>query len=349
MNGNGIINLFVNEKLQLPLEVGENDVYFFLKDHYNQYISLLSDNNLDSDIIKTVNKYCNLILEAIENYYYGDPIKAYNNIKSLMEQLEYNNKLVFYQKHDLNSDLYTEDSLNLYRVRKLEKDIKYDRKSLFHVPFSKRRHVSSSRFSIAGYPSLYLGTSPELCRIETNLTSNDKFLVSKFQINRSYEETKTKIYVLDLAIKPKMVIGSNLAEDTYSSKFYDFQSNEFINDYILVYPLIASCSIMVEKKDKDFYPEYIVPQLVMQWLIKKETTEGKIIYGIRYFSSRCKNPRIQGFNYVFPVKTNLINNTEDYCSILKKIFYLSKPILVSNKEPNEKLNYGKLDEIESNV
>lgn len=43
-------------------------------------------------------------------------------------------------------------------------DVKpYSRTRVLHTPYNLRSKVSTSRYSIAGYPSLYLGTSLQLC------------------------------------------------------------------------------------------------------------------------------------------------------------------------------------------
>ena len=42
----------------------------------------------------------------------------------------------------------------------------YEIEDIFHIPYNLRAKISSNRYSISGYPSLYLSTSLELCKQE---------------------------------------------------------------------------------------------------------------------------------------------------------------------------------------
>ena len=48
---------------------------------------------------------------------------------------------------------------NFYRVRQLPSIYEVEAKELFHIPISKRGIVKTQRYSIPGYPCLYLGKS----------------------------------------------------------------------------------------------------------------------------------------------------------------------------------------------
>ena len=47
----------------------------------------------------------------------------------------------------------------LYRAVDVKDKAVHDRKRVFHVPFNLRSKMSTTRYSIPGYPALYLGTS----------------------------------------------------------------------------------------------------------------------------------------------------------------------------------------------
>ena len=75
--------------------------------------------------------------------------------------------------------------------------------------------------------------------------------------------------------------------------------------YLLWYPLIAARSyISVSKKDP-FAAEYIIPQLLMQWVRCEIGSQPGIedeynqLIGIRYFSCASQKASETGFNYVF--------------------------------------------------
>ncbi len=89
--------------------------------------------------------------------------------------------------------------LKLFRVRHVDDSKTCNRCDLFHAPYDKRGKVSSSRYSIAGHPSLYLGTSLELCCEELgDLSSSDKRIASRFEIIRDQGDHKINVNVIEL-------------------------------------------------------------------------------------------------------------------------------------------------------
>lgn len=317
------IKLFQQNRLELPIKSDDRDVYSILKYQFEEYKNLLRINHVNDDELKKASVVCDSLLKAIEQYYLGTPVNAYQKVKKILDKMNNRNQLILYKKNEQFSKYSTNsDPLNLYRVRPVDEPRQYTREEIFHVPFSRRRLVSASRFSIAGYPSLYLGTSPDLSRIETGLEKRDRYIVSKFKIERELNKCETNIYVLNLAIKP-----NEIKNFVFSNDIYGIEDERFRKSYIEAYPLIAACSIMVEKKNKNFYPEYIIPQLVMQWLNEKANQDKKSIYGVKYFTCRSKNPRIKGYNYVFPVQSyDIARGVEDYCEVLSSIFKLTEPV-----------------------
>src|SRR4029077_9978040 len=89
---------------------------------------------------------------------------------------------------------------------------------------------------------------------------------------------------------------------------------------ILFWPLTATCAVRVLNKDEYFKPEYIIPQLLLQYV--KEDTK-KQIDGIRYFSNHnlaAGDSLELGSNLVFPVKTS---GPRDLCPSLTKLFTMT--------------------------
>ena len=75
---------------------------------------------------------------------------------------------------------------------------------MFHTPYNLRSKVSTCRYSIAGYPSLYLGTSLDLCCEEIHLNPHQDFaLASIFKLERTVEYSNTNIQVIELGVKPQ--------------------------------------------------------------------------------------------------------------------------------------------------
>lgn len=97
-----------------------------------------------------------------------------------------------------------DDSLKLFHVTSVSNNRPYGRGRVFHTPYNLRSKVSTCRYSIAGYPSLYLGTSLDLCREEIHLNPHQDFaLASIFKLERTVEYSNTNIQVIELGVKPQ--------------------------------------------------------------------------------------------------------------------------------------------------
>ena len=84
----------------------------------------------------------------------------------------------------------------------------------------------------------------------------------------------------------------------------------------MIWPLIFACSIKVRNNDAIFKPEYIIPQLLLQWVRSNGDIDG-----IRYWSTLVKQlpKRFKGeyFNLVLPIKES---KDEGLCSELCRKF-----------------------------
>lgn len=332
--------IFSDTKFHLPIRWNNKDFLYTLKEILDSYLEKVKQESsihhphgyadilIDISELKRVN---NLILLAVEKYLDGFPAKAYRNIKDLMKILE-NTPLKTYYKsisEQLDGDQYR-DPLNLYRITCVNDNVLYDRNRVFHTPYYLRSKVSTSRYSIAGFPSLYLGTSIDLCCEEVHLNPHQEFaLVSRFQFERQFEINQTEIKVIELAIKPQDFsiedIGNNHRNNRYIKRS-TLSDSSVRNSYILWYPLIAACSfIRVNKKDP-FSAEYIIPQLLMQWIrseINIPNSRYDRLVGIRYFSCASEKASEMGFNYVFPASGKKTQTS--FCPTLAKAFKLTKP------------------------
>ena len=100
------------------------------------------------------------------------------------------------------------------------------------------------------------------------------------------------------------------------------------------FPLLLSCMVVVSNRDDVFKPEYIIPQLVTEWVIthndKPETKKKNVlIYGIRYTSSlktdEFEFPKSKLDNIaLFPIDA-LGANGNKYCPKLVDNFSITNP------------------------
>ena len=218
----------------------------------------------------------------------------------------------------------------IYRVTRVTDNIPYGRDRVFHTPYYLRSKVSTSRYSIAGFPSLYLGTSLELCCEEAQINPHEHFTIaSRFQLNCDFERSNIEINVIELGIKPQDFLSIDRENNYLRNRTVSrdvLKKLDIYGAYLLWYPLIAACSfIRVNNKDP-FASEYIIPQLLMQWVRSEMRTskeENDRLVGIRYFSCASVRASDMGFNYVFPASGR--QTSASFCPILSKAFKLTKP------------------------
>lgn len=322
--------LFNDKKLFLPIVWDNNDFKSNLKELFDYYLNelkKLSKDSYDFFYYNIVESACYNLISAVDYYLNGFPSKAYESFEKAMRNL---------MKKPLNIDDIIKDSkeqcdiLRLFRVASVGDNRPYGRERIFHTPYNLRSKVSTSRYSIAGYPSLYLGTSLELCCEEVHINpQQDLAITSIFRLMPHV----TNIQIIELGIKPQDFLEENYRNEQFGRKI----SLKLLNtatvqtEYILWYPLIAACSyIRVNKKDP-FATEYIIPQLLMQWVrneIAHSTRDNEKLIGIRYFSCASKEASNMGFNYVFPTSGEQLCSSLPYCKVLARSFCLSKPVYI---------------------
>ena len=174
---------------QLPLERTGSSYIETLQYEFSEYISLLNDiddvdfnalfRNEGSPIIidltkrkfiSFIKKVQQTISSIISIYYEGYPDEAYKLLENLLMRNKFapsrSSVRCAYANNYLNDQLgnfflleWREELINLYRMRISKETL--SKEKMFHVPFNMREKVSSARFSIPGFPCLYLGTSLE--------------------------------------------------------------------------------------------------------------------------------------------------------------------------------------------
>lgn len=192
-----------------------------------------------------------------------------------------------------------------YRLR--EKGGVADFGDLFHVPFESRHKVGSARYSIPGYPTLYLSNSIFLAYKELGEPRYENLYVSKFLHTKQFNRTET---LLDLTSKPLW--------STPECKF------KFLARWVL----IMACSIEVGFPDSPFKPEYILSQILFQWVKNNINIGGhRKGIGVTYSSTKIVDDRVGVYGHFYNTAIAIhSSNKEGYCSMLSKQFCMTKPI-----------------------
>jgi len=295
---------FIEQKLSFPLSYKGNfsDYLFSYLDDYKQGVFELGGmSNEEFDKLEGVIEG---IKKAVDEYYQGQPAKAYSSIEKGLRLIT----------DEMNSHLESLNADKLYRLRTCEdgNSNEYSREEMFHIPFHLRTLVATQRYSIPGLPSIYLGSSAYVCWEELGRPNFSNLKISM------YRKT-SDLRIIDFGIPPSQIVDYGRNQDAIQREGIDKMLKE-INIYLIIWPLIAACSVKVKEKKHTFKPEYILPQLVLQYVTTNEYD------GIRYLSVNNSFQQTDYrllHNYVFPAKTTLSNG---HCTELKKCFQLTRGI-----------------------
>ena len=332
-------------RFSLPMRWNGQDFEKTLSALFEEYIKALTAAKKDVDCqaknrfgicvdLIAIRKLSCALLQCVKEYHRGFPATAFEMMDAVMTKLMKAPLRVYQKSGDLKP--IESDRLYLFRLRKMGDGAKHSRSDLFHVPSSARSMISTCRYSIAGYPSLYLTTSVELGKKEIGKASGD-VLVSRFKLVRRQEGLN--IRVLELGIRPQdfdeeRIEGRNRNSQGKDLSSINFESSSIRADYLRWYPLIAACSFVRANKKSPFSSEYIIPQLLMQWVRKQ--VRGNELMGIRYFSCASLRAAELGYDYVFPVSNT--DYAAGYCTVLRDAFQLT--------EPTNLKDYGSVKECE---
>ena len=322
--------IFQDKCLFLPKRWNGVDFKNELEELFQRYMKNLEENGIPNEICQEVRIITNGIIESVDEYYNGYPEKSYKCFSPLM------NSLVKKPLYSSFSQKKEEKSLTLFRAAKVNDNKPYPRDRLFHTPYNLRSKISTSRYSIAGFPCLYLSTSLELCCDEIKaIPQIDMIIASAFQ-NDIADLSFINMTVIDLAIKPQDLVPED--NYVYNEEGYK-EKGRFIDPYILYeaekryyyllwYPIIAASSYIRVNKQDPFAAEYIIPQLIMQWARTKirEYPKTTQLMGIRYFSCASEKASDMGFNYVFPTSGKLYSKEQQFCQYLVHAFTLTEPV-----------------------
>lgn len=292
-------------------QIDENDLKLFLPK---------SDKYLTKKMLLfRFERITSTLIEILDNYYKGFPDEAYKGLKKLFRNVSFISNLSdVYEGFFLIKDLSQFDEIDYYRLREIKRDeteVPFA-KDLFHAPFERRGNVKTSRFSIPGFPCLYLGRSLEVCCLET--MPKEYIFASRFEIIAKQTHTRP----LNLTIP-----------ETFTDSIYDMdnENNYDAFCFLLTYPVIQICLFEIKKEcaNDNFKPEYIVPQLLLQY-VRKEGFFNGILYTSTKVTDNKSDEMFQ--NLVLPVQQI---HKVGYCSTLKKNVKVTQPISINNTTNEE--------------
>lgn len=329
-------SLSIQKKFSLPIK---SKLYFpvFFQEHLNEYLEFLdtykNDFKIDDVLFRKVDEMCLNLSKCIFSYYEGQVKISYDYFTKSLINFDQNLLSIF----NFNTDEKIEE--NLFRARKITEEI--DSKfEIFHLPMELRTICGSSRFGIAGFPCLYLSTSIFLCLKE----------LSARRDNNSIRDTEyTNMFISTFELRKR--------KETYKIIDLSLEWNQLLElgihnaNYFLLYPVMFACSIRRSKDASAFVPEYIIPQMLLQYLISKMESSTSV-FGIKYrpcYSDPLLKDIGKEYNYVFPIDVSTAQQEEGYSQKLINSFkwiYPEKLILYQSLEIAERSLIDKLKGID---
>lgn len=292
-----IIDFLSDDFFGLPRTQGPKEDYkTFVNRIFKEFLEKLKDVEDFEDIsfsnlsiIERQNHLVDTIKSAISNYYDGKPASAFSELEKGLKSNIKNFEEILNVR-----DFFPETDFYRIRIHKLNFPLLPE--NFFHIPFDLRGKIKTQRFSIPGFPSLYLGTSSYLCWEELSRPN-----LNDFQIVRLKNTELLK--VIDLA-PPK---GDKISPYEYYK-------------YLMIWPIVFACSVRVRDYEDYFKPEYIIPQLLLQWVRKDNRIDG-ISYQTTHINFKESLSKGEFLNVVLPVKEN---KTRGLCSELEKKFLMTE-------------------------
>lgn len=312
-----LVNFFKSAAVELPRKRTGNDFCKFLFKMMQDYLAAVGTLDplcpLGSRVLadqKNIQQLADEVCLAVETHLNGKPDEARKLIRSAL------NFVSGRLSRMLSLNVPPDDMQRLFRVSELKPNEALSRERLFHLPFQSLASASSRRYSLPGTACLYVGGSLNVCMLECDINpaKPSRTGIAEFA-------PRNPIKFLDFGYRPSvvaMLAHARLLSPTKPNP----KADELVMNHAVCWPLIAASSIIREPGNPP--PEYIVPQLVLGWLL-----DGNQCRGIRYFSTRVASDTTDirwCSNFAFPVR-NPAKATAGYCPELKKLFELTMPIL----------------------
>lgn len=354
------------------------DVNFDISDKYKEEVDsflkllkLIDGNEFETEkqekikqtmkkIIGTVEKNFEVVSNIFKYHDGANPKGAQEELDDIMEKLS--NDLFIATIDDwvwlpsnngvVRTQLRITPRSQFYRVRGVEDETSYIQNNpneLFHIPLTKKAFSNNERFSIAGFPSLYLSSMLPLAWQECGYPA--KYYFSEFQYEKLCGDLKRdwdkELKFLAL-YSPEEIFAWGI-----SIKYTHFDMwLEVVSRYIKQYPLILACAFVNHSGRVSYKQEYIVPQMLMQWVQRNSDK----VQGISYFTCvdiSMLQSQWCAYNVVIPAqapyddKKYSVKLKEDFCWSKPKYFQV--PIIdgVANKGDREALYVfvGKIREV----
>lgn len=298
--------------ISLPRRRETDDYQGFVNDMLDGYLRKLDCLTYPTDLVSEVESqyaniaaFCKSAKDVVRATLAGHPHEAFQGFLDGIRPLS------TYIKRQSFAGFDTSRLGRLYRVRK-QVGATLTREDLFHIPFQHRHRVSTQRYSIPGLPCLYLAGSLYTCWAEMGRPPFNELHASAFWLSPG----KT-VSLFDLSGRPAHLLLFLSPEGDLPDHSL---TRDLITSQVLLWPLQALCSTVVRYRDSPFKPEYILPQILLQWVSQEHSLDG-----ICYYSTHVDAVTMEPFppcNLVFPARDI---KAAGRCARLRELFKMSEP------------------------
>lgn len=290
----------LTQELSLPVRITCNDnmrvKYRKMKNTYIKIINSYVGTLYSKEIVDEISIICDKINAAWLQYLKGNVESSNSMIRNLLNRkfiassgrlIDKIRKTVGNEDGDPIVEEIKGNFKNLYRIRLADGSPNFTMEDLFHIPYDARQLVSAQRYSIQGFPILYLGTTIDGCRTECGIKNNGSAYVSEFEI--LYE--RKELYVANLATMP-----SDLKRYIEEKSISQENINEYLINYIYIFPFMLACNFAIDYNGQlQFRNEYVIPQLITHALRNISCKGKEKMCCIRYLSVKNEDC----INYAF--------------------------------------------------
>lgn len=309
---------------RFPITRSNDETYYECIEHWlAKYIGDLENcQYVPSSVIDMIKQYTCGILGSLKRYYYGDILNAYKLFYDAVSSVKSNLKYTIIGESPTHRGCY----VPYFRIISLY-DSPFDYKAMLHIPYNKKSIIPQYRFSVSGIPCSYMSSSPLVSWYETGMP--DRYQLARFDATNRTE----KLLALDINAQDEYF--KICRSDATVSEVWKVLSNT-----IFTLPLTAFCSVVKNDDGSKFIEEYVIPQMLMSWVLSETD-----VIGIRYQTNkrfefgRC----ISAYNVALPATQE---DSDHYSKNLKQIFAIDD---MENQDHNKKCKLWTItvaDEIE---
>ncbi|WP_028505922.1 RES domain-containing protein [Ruminococcus sp. FC2018] len=285
--------------LDFPIVFNSDDFKHEVNRLLNSYVIALKMYGANKSVVERITRFKRSCMFVLSNYFRGNHYNAHNNFERALNALDIDESPLLYSSLDEKC---------MFRGRINNELDDYTDDQMFHIPLNRRTIISTQRYSSPGLPCLYAGASVYTSWVEMNRPTIDSMQLVALKPTEKALEMK----VVDLSHIPEKI------NELSNEEWFDE------DEYLLYWPLMALCSIKVRHENDCFKPEYIFPQLYLEYILRKKNAGS--LMGIKYVSIKVSSINAKQLaedwttyvNYVFPARSDSTRDTK--CKFLSNCF-----------------------------